>query len=102
MRHNNFARPFAGVWIPLLLVLLTVSLPVLNLRGQTQCPEGPIVKFFAPPNLDQGWDVRDSKNQIVLADDFPCNQTGPITDIHIWGSWLSDQIGTVTNFTLYI
>ena len=26
----------------------------------------------------------------VLADDFPCTTTGPITDIHIWGSWLND------------
>jgi hypothetical protein len=26
----------------------------------------------------------------VLADDFKCTQTGQITDIHIWGSWLND------------
>lgn len=26
----------------------------------------------------------------VLADDFLCTSTGPITDIHIWGSWLRD------------
>ena len=25
-----------------------------------------------------------------LADDFLCEQTGPITDIHFWGSWLGD------------
>ena len=25
-----------------------------------------------------------------MADDFPCDQTGPITDIHIWASWLGD------------
>jgi hypothetical protein len=28
---------------------------------------------------------------LVLADDFPCTQTGPITDIHIWASWLGDS-----------
>ena len=28
--------------------------------------------------------------QKVLADDFECTETGPITDIHIWGSWLDD------------
>jgi hypothetical protein len=27
---------------------------------------------------------------IMVADDFPCNTTGPITDIHIWASWLGD------------
>ena len=27
----------------------------------------------------------------VLADDFVCTNTGPISDIHIWGSWLYDN-----------
>ena len=28
----------------------------------------------------------------LLADDFKCDETGPITDIHIWGSWMHDDI----------
>ncbi len=28
----------------------------------------------------------------ILADDFGCVETGPITDIHIWGSWLYDEM----------
>lgn len=28
--------------------------------------------------------------QKVLADDWMCTESGPITDIHIWGSWLED------------
>ena len=28
----------------------------------------------------------------IVADDFLCTETGPITDIHIWGSWLSDHL----------
>ncbi|MBL7221036.1 MAG: PEP-CTERM sorting domain-containing protein [Phycisphaerae bacterium] len=28
----------------------------------------------------------------MLADDFPCQQRGPITDIHIWGSWKNDDL----------
>ena len=28
----------------------------------------------------------------ILADDFLCTATGPITDIHIWGSWLNDVL----------
>jgi hypothetical protein len=27
----------------------------------------------------------------LLADDFPCTMTGPITDFHIWGSWYHDH-----------
>jgi hypothetical protein len=38
----------------------------------------------------------------VLADDFRCTQTGPITDIHIWGSWLDDQVFTGVQFKLSI
>ncbi len=26
----------------------------------------------------------------ILADDFRCTQSGPITDVHIWGSWLNN------------
>jgi hypothetical protein len=38
----------------------------------------------------------------VLADDFPCTTTGPITDIHIWGSWLNDVDNPNTTFHLSI
>ena len=47
-------------------------------------------------------DVKDSRNGIVLADDFLCTNSGPITDIHIWGSWLNDIHGLVTNFWIGI
>ena len=103
MISPNFTRRRAGSQILLLLLSLVVTLPAFKLHAQSQqCPEGPIVKFFAPPNLDNGWDVQDSQNQIVLADDFLCDEPGYITDIHIWGSWQGDLIGTVTNFALYI
>jgi hypothetical protein len=38
----------------------------------------------------------------VLADDFLCTQTGPITDVHIWGSWLNDQMNRNASFKLSI
>ncbi len=38
----------------------------------------------------------------VLADDFPCTSTGPITGIHVWGSWLNDQMNPNTTFSLSI
>ena len=28
----------------------------------------------------------------LLADDFQCEKTGPVTDIHIWGSWRGDWL----------
>ena len=38
----------------------------------------------------------------VLADDFPCTTTGPITGIHVWGSWLNDLHNPNTTFHLSI
>jgi hypothetical protein len=33
-----------------------------------------------------GWDVNATYPK-VLADDWQCTETGPVTDIHLWGSW---------------
>ncbi len=79
------------------LALATVAAP-----AQTQCVETNGVKFMLPPNTDGGLDVKDSGGSIVLADDFYCDITGPVSDIHLWGSWLSNVHGTITNFWLGI
>ena len=50
-----------------------------------QCVETNGYKFIALPQVDGGMDVRDSQGDIVLADDFFCNSTGRVTDIHLWG-----------------
>ncbi len=67
-----------------------------------QCVETNGVKFLLLPNTQSGLDVKDSRDNIVLADDFYCATPGPITDIHLWGSWLSDQHGMITNFWIGI
>ena len=38
----------------------------------------------------------------VLADDFLCEQTSLLTDVHLWGSWLHDIEGEITNVHLSI
>ncbi len=57
-------------------------------------------KYYQPPELKpSGYNILAATppagaglNQpLVIADDFPCTQTGPITDIHIWASWLGDS-----------
>jgi len=54
-------------------------------------PEQPY-KWVQYPDLSTtGIDVNATQDYI-LADDFLCTVTGPITDIHIWGSWLDDYI----------
>ncbi len=47
-----------------------------------------------------GWDVTGSQSE--LADDFLCTETGPITDVHFWGSWIGDDVGTITQITVLL
>lgn len=47
-------------------------------------------KYVQYPDLFEGLDVNATAPK-VLADDFPCNMTGAITDIHLWTSWKYDE-----------
>ena len=55
----------------------------------------------------EGWDVVATMGHvghpgIVLADDFMCMESGPITDIHIWGSWMWNIEAPIYGFWLSI
>jgi hypothetical protein len=52
-----------------------------------------------PDTTPNGIDVRVT-DQTVLADDFRCSATGPITEIRIWGSWLNDLVFSNACFCL--
>jgi len=60
------------------------------------CYLPPGVKWEQLPDLDPtGMDVLaqlPGGPGVVLADDFLCTRTGPITEIHVWGSWLEDWL----------
>jgi len=85
-----------------LAMIAAVALVHQEAAGQaTPCIETNGVKFQMPPQVDGGWDVLD-RGQIVLGDDFRCTNTGPVSDIHIWGSWLTDNVGVITNFWIGI
>jgi hypothetical protein len=54
-------------------------------------------KWVQFPDLSfYGIDVNASPDDVggnyILADDFLCTEEGPITDIHLWGSWLGDYL----------
>ena len=54
-------------------------------------------KWVQNPDLTStGIDVKATYPNI-LADDFECTVSGPITDIHIWGSWLYDEVQDPAN-----
>ncbi len=47
-----------------------------------------------------GWDVQGVN--ITLADDWKCSQTGPVTDIHLWGSIYSDATGIADPVNIHV
>ncbi len=52
--------------------------------------QGHTYKWIQNPDLSTtGMDVN-ATQLFILADDFHCTQTGPLTDVHVWGSWLND------------
>ncbi len=49
-----------------------------------------------------GWDVNATAPLGVVADDWRCSESGFVKDIHFWGSWMDDNVGTITRFFLVI
>jgi len=69
-----------------------VGLMVLAAAGAARADwdVGDPAKWVQLPDLThKGMDVKVGY-WLAIADDFLCTQTGPITDIHIWGSWKGD------------
>jgi len=58
---------------------------------------------------EDGWDVYATAGlgqygypEICLADDWLCTETGPVTDIHFWGSWKGGIEGNILAFVIAI
>ncbi|MGC8988735.1 MAG: hypothetical protein ACP5MD_01290 [Verrucomicrobiia bacterium] len=67
------------------------------LPDETQSGRGVVASYVADPN-NPGQPVFNK----IIADDWRCSETGPITDIHIWGSWLYDTTDPQAVFYLSI
>jgi hypothetical protein len=48
-----------------------------------------------------GWDIYAAAPHVV-ADDWRCTSTGPVSDIHLWGSWKNDIEGTIDSIHVSI
>ena len=99
------------------LMLLTAVLALAATAARADWDPGMPHKMHWPqlPDLSPtGLDVLNTWNyaaddanvppgtQKFLADDFRCTATGPITDIHFWGSWLNDEMLMQPHFVLNI
>jgi hypothetical protein len=65
------------------------SQTVTNMCPPVACVESDREKYVQGPNIFGGFDVWNTPD--VLADDFICTNVGPVSDIHLWGSWLADN-----------
>ncbi|MHC4478785.1 MAG: DUF7901 domain-containing protein, partial [Planctomycetota bacterium] len=78
---------------------------MLSTTAEANEPNGPVKWLQRPDKTPNGMDIRcDRSDQVprVLADDFSCTTTGPITDIHLWCSWRDDYVGMIEMFHLSI
>jgi hypothetical protein len=69
---------------------VTIVEPIENIK----------MHYPQPPDLE-GWDVL-ATYPLVCADDWECTETGAVTDIYFWGSWLGDSLGNIQGFYLSI
>ena len=96
-------KKILGIFVCTLLILASMSLTAL-----ADWKPGDGHKMHYPQLPDPfGWDVDATYVESIwpqncLADDWMCSESGPVTDIHFWGSWLGDNIGTITAFVIAI
>ena len=84
-----------------LFVLTAIALCAVPLVLRADWPtDDQLTKWVQLPDPN-GWDVKVTSPKI-LADDFLCESTDPITDVHFWGSWRHDDVGQITNIHLSI
>ncbi|MFH1701594.1 MAG: dockerin type I repeat-containing protein [Candidatus Zixiibacteriota bacterium] len=63
---------------------------------------GTDIKMLNPQFPDEaGWDVNASW-PVTLADDWRCIESGPVKDLHFWGSWLDGEEGKILGFIFSI
>jgi uncharacterized repeat protein (TIGR01451 family) len=108
---NEKNAKIIGILVTMLLIssIGTVSLlPSEALATDTIDDEWPNHKMHYPQLPDEsGWDVYATVGltgypQICLADDWMCSETGPVTDIHFWGSWKNGLEGVILGFNIAI
>ena len=91
-----FTRLSAVTSILATLLVLAVA------PARADWPNTNATKFVQyPDTTSNAMDIYTSWNT-ALADDFVCTNTGQITDLHIWGAWLGDQVDPNATFGLAI
>ncbi len=85
------------------LLLAAALLSVATLPARADWPSATnATKWVQYPDLSpSGYDVQ-IRQPLVLASDFLCTNTAPVTDIHIWASYLNNNVPNTTNLFLTV
>ena len=104
---KNMKKKILGMLISTLLITTSISLTTMTLADWDP-GDGHKMHFPQLPDID-GWDVFASTitdnadmGPVVLADDWMCSESGSVTDIHFWGSWLHGIKGNIQSFVIRI
>jgi hypothetical protein len=85
------------------VVGMAIMLNALPAAADWSPQDGHKMHFPQLPD-EQGWDVN-AVTPVVLADDWRCSETGPVTKVHFWGSWrdvTGDGVGDVGVISSFI
>ena len=80
-----------------MVLVFTVVLLMVFVAGNARAdwdPGDPDKMHYPQLPDPTGWDVLASYPK-VLADDWQCTGTGPVSGIHLWGSWREDQAAPI-------
>ncbi len=83
-----------------LLGLLAVMFVCFGTVHAHWVPEDGHKMHFPQTPGDFSWDI--CMNDIALADDFQCSETGAITDIHFWISWKDNIVSEAIRWNVWI
>ena len=80
------------------VIMIATNIVLLTNESSADWQQGDDYKMHFPQLPDvYGWDVNATWPN-VIADDWMCNGTGYVEDIHFWGSWRGDQVGIIHGF----
>lgn len=84
-----------------LCVAAAVLVPLASTAMADWNPGDPHKMHFPQLPDPNGWDVHATAPRVV-ADDWMCSETGPVSDIHFWGSWQEDEVADIANIHISI